>query len=419
MRRSIRRPPDVRPPRRLFPDSAGPFIQPQLLDAYVYLGSTRAHSVTSYTGGGSIEERGATWLFLRWLASQKGEDIFGRLVQTAKTGSTNVETQAGESFGALFGDFSAALVVDSIPGVPRHERVRRDSGSARATCDAHGARGHDRGTSPNPWPLPVYTLGIGGALSSSMIPGTMVHATITPAAGGSGVIAPLHRPAVGSAGGGARCAGDGLPDAAVSGRPKPEPGSTDAGGRTPDGARSGCLRGAAIARGCARRLFLGPLAGCARTQTTADTRAAVLLTLPSSSRALALGDAWGAVADDESALFYNPAQLARVRGLRVGGSLQNYIASTTLGAFAVAVPLRRGTRRRSGCSCSTTGARRRSCRRTAAAASRDADRRHRHGAGHGVHARIRRRVRRAARAARRREHSNTRGRKSRATRAAR
>src|ERR1019366_4694091 len=55
------------------------------------------------------------------------------------------------------------------------------------------------------------------------------------------------------------------------------------------------------------------------------------------------GEAWGAVADDESALFYNPAQLSRVRGLAVGGSLQNYVASTTLGAFAVAVPLRHGT----------------------------------------------------------------------------
>jgi hypothetical protein len=90
--------------------------------------------------------------------------------------------------------------------------------------------------------------------------------------------------------------------------------------------------------------FLGGLRpALAQSQTSADTRAAVLLTLPSSARALSLGEAWGAVADDESALFYNPAQLARVRGLAVGGSLQNYIASTTLGAFAVAVPLRKGT----------------------------------------------------------------------------
>src|SRR5579871_767705 len=99
-----------------------------------------------------------------------------------------------------------------------------------------------------------------------------------------------------------------------------------------------------IARACAAAFAgfsLTPVP--VRAQGSAATRAAILLTLPSSARGLALGDAWGAVADDESALFYNPAQLARAQGMAVGGSLQNYIASTTLGAFAVAFPLKRGT----------------------------------------------------------------------------
>ncbi|MFI5245604.1 MAG: hypothetical protein ACHQQR_10290, partial [Gemmatimonadales bacterium] len=171
---------------QLFPDSAGPFIQPQLLDAYVYLGTTRVHSVTSYNGGGSLEERGATWLFLRWLASQKGEGIFGRLVQTSNTGIANVEAQAGESFGALFGDYSAALVVDSIPGVPRSAvpaRFRFGPRNLRALM----AREATVETFADAWPLPVYSLGIGGALSANMIPGTMVHSSITPAAGSAGV----------------------------------------------------------------------------------------------------------------------------------------------------------------------------------------------------------------------------------------
>jgi hypothetical protein len=94
---------------------------------------------------------------------------------------------------------------------------------------------------------------------------------------------------------------------------------------------------------CFVALCLAFVARGVQAQASAETRAAVLLTLPSSARGLALGDAWGAVADDESALFYNPAQLARVRALGIGGSLQNYIASTTLGAFAAAVPLGRGT----------------------------------------------------------------------------
>lgn len=78
-------------------------------------------------------------------------------------------------------------------------------------------------------------------------------------------------------------------------------------------------------------------------QSNGVTRAAVLLTLPSGARALALGEAWSAVADDESALFYNPAQLARVVGTSAGLSVQRYVASTTLGAGAVATPFARGT----------------------------------------------------------------------------
>ncbi|MBI1810045.1 MAG: hypothetical protein HYR75_09130, partial [Gemmatimonadetes bacterium] len=78
---------------------------------------------------------------------------------------------------------------------------------------------------------------------------------------------------------------------------------------------------------------------CLVAQDVGTSRAAVFLTLPSSARALALGDALGAVADDGDALFFNPAQLARVRGLDVTASVQRYVASTTLASFAVATPL--------------------------------------------------------------------------------
>jgi hypothetical protein len=81
----------------------------------------------------------------------------------------------------------------------------------------------------------------------------------------------------------------------------------------------------------------------AHAQAVGDSRAAILLTLPASARGLALGEAWAPVADDESALFYNPAQLARVRGTAAGGSVQHYVANTTLGAFAMATRAAHGT----------------------------------------------------------------------------
>jgi hypothetical protein len=78
-------------------------------------------------------------------------------------------------------------------------------------------------------------------------------------------------------------------------------------------------------------------------QGTAPTRAALFLTLPTTARGLALGDGWSAVADDEGALWVDPAQLARVRGVMVGASVQGYIAGTTLAAGAFARRLAGGT----------------------------------------------------------------------------
>lgn len=81
----------------------------------------------------------------------------------------------------------------------------------------------------------------------------------------------------------------------------------------------------------------------AGAQDVATSRAAVFLTLPSSARALGLGEAWGAVADDGEALFYNPAQLARLRSIDVSASIQRYVAATTLASFVAATPLGPGT----------------------------------------------------------------------------
>lgn len=163
--------------QQLYPDSAGPYIAPQLLNTYLYLRSAVDHSVTSYTGAGGIEERGATWLFLRWLADQKGDDVLGRLVRSNLTGVANVERVAGEPFGALFGDFSATVVTDSIPGVlrPAEQRRRFRGRSLRQLM----AREATIAGFIDPFPLTAYRLDAGGTLRSAMLPGTMLHALVT------------------------------------------------------------------------------------------------------------------------------------------------------------------------------------------------------------------------------------------------
>ena len=87
---------------------------------------------------------------------------------------------------------------------------------------------------------------------------------------------------------------------------------------------------------------LAPALAPALAHAQGASQAAVFLTLPSSARGLALGDGWGTVVDGGDALFFNPAQLARVRGADVSASLQRYVMGTTLGAASVATPLGRG-----------------------------------------------------------------------------
>ena len=162
---------------QIFPDSAGPFIAPQLLNAYVYLGNTRAHSVTTYNGAGSIEERGATWLFLRWLGEQKGDDLYGRLVQTSKTGIANLEDKSGEPFGTLFGDFALALYTDSLAGLPRSSVPARLRFGTRDLRQLMAREAVVSGFS-NPFPLPLFPLVYGGFLRSTMLAGTMTHVMV-------------------------------------------------------------------------------------------------------------------------------------------------------------------------------------------------------------------------------------------------
>ena len=88
-------------------------------NAQQFLQRPGATSITATSGGGTLAERGGSWLFLRWLGDQKGESIYGRLVQTGRTGVSNVEDKAGETFASLFGDFATAVYTDSLPGITR------------------------------------------------------------------------------------------------------------------------------------------------------------------------------------------------------------------------------------------------------------------------------------------------------------
>jgi len=69
----------------------------------------------------------------------------------------------------------------------------------------------------------------------------------------------------------------------------------------------------------------------------------IVLELPASARALALGGAYVAAGADDAALFYNPSQLATLEGRAVSMSVQPYIEGSTLGAASAAFQVGPGT----------------------------------------------------------------------------
>lgn len=172
-------------PAQLFPDSSQGFIVPDFSNAYNYLRASAKHSVTTFAGVGTLEERGAAWLFLRWLGDQKGEQIYKQLDQTTRRGVDNVATAAGEPFPALFGDFGIATYADSIDGVPRSSVPQRYRFTTRNTRQVF-ARVCSTGAPPGqscPPPIIPVTLGCANSSTRSMVQGTSTYYLIGGSAG--------------------------------------------------------------------------------------------------------------------------------------------------------------------------------------------------------------------------------------------
>jgi hypothetical protein len=166
---------------QIFPDSAQGFLPPNFANAYDFFSSRLEFSLTSPTNFGTIEERGVAWLFLRWLADQKGDAKLRELVQTRNVGTANVEAVAGEQFPVLFSDFLVATLLDDFPGATtgqigsRYQYTSRNLRAIYARLNTVAPQAY-----PTPYPLDVNDLlatakltAASAALSRQMKPGSL------------------------------------------------------------------------------------------------------------------------------------------------------------------------------------------------------------------------------------------------------
>jgi hypothetical protein len=81
---------------------------PTIQVAQGFLASPSQISLYNFSSTGN--NYGAAWLFFRYLADRFGNQIAGRLVQTAQTGTTNIEMQTGEAIGQVLSEEAMAIL---------------------------------------------------------------------------------------------------------------------------------------------------------------------------------------------------------------------------------------------------------------------------------------------------------------------
>ncbi len=136
---------------------------PNLRKAYDYLRVPSSQFLVFGDGSGSLLERGAGWLFTRWLVDQVGVGVARRMSETALTGAANVEAATGEPFDRLVGYWMLANYVSDAPelaGAPIDPRLRYATWDFREQYEAFNQALPERFEVPFPIVPPVA---IGGA----------------------------------------------------------------------------------------------------------------------------------------------------------------------------------------------------------------------------------------------------------------
>jgi hypothetical protein len=99
------------------------FLEGDLVNAFEYLISPEEFFlIEPGNSTGKLEERGANWLFVRWLSDHfAGDNILGTdltraLVATSQVGSVNVSARTGVDFSILVGEWQLSNYLDDLPG---------------------------------------------------------------------------------------------------------------------------------------------------------------------------------------------------------------------------------------------------------------------------------------------------------------
>jgi hypothetical protein len=145
--------PDARCP--LFASCFAQFAEGNIQNAYLFLEApSETFLVAPLTGGPTLAGRGASWLFVRWMADHfsadtlKGTQVTRALLQGGSPGEGNVTAVTGLPFERAVGEWLLANYLENLPDYPQVGRLRYRTWNLRATYAANFPVNFDR-----PYPL--------------------------------------------------------------------------------------------------------------------------------------------------------------------------------------------------------------------------------------------------------------------------
>ncbi len=100
------------------------FVTGNLFNAFQFLSAPQAHMPLFNEGTGTLAERGAGWLFLRWVVDQFGASTLRRLSETKLVGEANIANAVGEPLQSLLSDWFLANYVSNLPDLTTSSRLQ-------------------------------------------------------------------------------------------------------------------------------------------------------------------------------------------------------------------------------------------------------------------------------------------------------
>ena len=137
------------------------YVIGDLLNAYRFLRTPGDFFTLPSDGTGTLDERGAGWLLVRWMMDQFGDGLSRRLLETSQTGEANVVAAVGEPIEGLLPQwFLANYVSDlSVNGFTPPPRLRYTSWAFRTTYGSLNQQNPSRFPVPFPIEPQIFTGG--------------------------------------------------------------------------------------------------------------------------------------------------------------------------------------------------------------------------------------------------------------------